>query len=144
MLTRPIHLIYKASTAQRRPVASRRLKRCLAIGVMVMLVGCAQEPTPAPGPSRPIVRVQPPDWFHQQVALARAARRAHQPKTDVTGAQAAYDNVMRNACTQAAVAGPGKYPARCDAVLHPSPSQAITASCDADPDDPAVVTECND
>jgi hypothetical protein len=73
MLTQPIHLIHKASAAARRSVASRRLKRSLAIGV-TMLVGCAQQPTLAPSPSRP-ARVQPPDWFHQQVAAAHAAKR---------------------------------------------------------------------
>jgi hypothetical protein len=142
MLTRST-LVPKASAAA-RSVSARRLNRSLAISVIILLVGCAQRPTPAPGPSRPVVRVQPPDWFHQQVAAARAAKRAHQPKTDTAGAQAAYDSVMRTACTQAAVAGPGKYPARCDAVLHPTPTQAAIGSCDADPDAPAVVTECND
>jgi hypothetical protein len=142
MLTQPIHLIHTASAAARRSVASRRLKRSLAIGV-IMLVGCAQQPILAPSPSRP-ARVQPPDWFHQQVAAAHAAKRAHQPKTDTTGAQAAYDGIMRTACTQAAMGGLSKYPARCDAVLHPTPSQAVIDPCDANPDDPAVVTECND
>ena len=123
MLTQPIHL--------------------LAIGVIIMLVGCTQQPSLAPGPSRAIVRAQPPDWFHQQEAAARAAKRAHQPKTDIAGAQAAYDEVMRTACTQAAVAAPGKYPARCDAVLHPTPKVAIDP-CNANADDPAVMTECND
>jgi len=75
-------------------------------------------------------------------AAGEAARRAS--RDDAAGAQAAYDSVMRTACTQAAVAGPGKYPARCDAVLHPTPTQAAIGSCDADPDAPAVVTECND
>jgi hypothetical protein len=51
---------------------------------------------------------------------------------------------MRMACTQAAVAAPGKYSARCDAVLQSTPTQAAIGSCDADPDAPAVVTECND
>ena len=115
----------------------------LAIGVIIMLVGCTQQPTLAPGPSRPIVRAQPPDWFHQQEAAARAAKRAHQPKTDTADAQAAYDEVMRTACTQAAVAGPGKYPARCDAVLHPTAKVTIDP-CYANSDDPAVMTECND
>src|ERR1700712_2899536 len=142
MLTQPTLMPHAATAA--RSIAQRRLQRSLAVGAIILLVGCAQQPTPAPGPSRPVVRVQPPDWFHQQVAAARAAKRAHQPKTDAAGAQAAYDSVMRTACTQAAVAGPGKYPARCDAVLHPTPTQAAIGSCDADPDAPAVVTECND
>src|ERR1700710_3130367 len=141
MLTQPT-LVPNAAMAA-RSVSARRLNRSLAISVIILLVGCAQQPTPAPGPSRPVVRVQPPDWFHQQVAVARTAKGAHQPKADTAGAQAAYDSVMRTACTQAAVAGPGKYPARCGAVLHP-PTQAAIGSCDADPDEPAVVTECND
>jgi hypothetical protein len=143
MLTQRIHLIHKTSAAVRRSAAFRQLKNSLAVGVIIMLVGCAQQPTLSPGPSRPIVRVQPPDWFHQQMAAARAAKRAHQPKTDTAGAQAAYDDVMRTACTQAAVAGPGKYPARCDAVLHPTPKVPIDP-CEANSDDPAVMTECND
>ncbi len=141
MLMQPT-LRHKASAAARS--VAWRLQRSLAIGVILMLASCAQQPTLAPSSSRPAVRVQPPDWFHQQVAAARAAKRAHQPKTDTAGAQAAYDSVMRTACAQAAVAGPGKYSERCDAVLHPTPSRAAIGSCDADPDDPAVVTECND
>jgi hypothetical protein len=142
MLTRPI--LTSKVLAAARLATLRRLHRSLAIGFIIQLVGCAQQPTSAPGPSRPVVRVQPPDWFHQQVAAARAAKRAHQPKTDTAGAQAAYDSVMRTACTQAAVAGPGKYSARCDAILRPTPAQAAIGPCDADPDEPAVVTECND
>ena len=125
-------------------VASWRLKCLSAIGVIIMLTGCAHQPTPSSGPSRPVVRVQPPDWFHQQVAAARAAKQAHQPKTDTAGAQAAYDSVLRTACTRAAVAEPGRYPARCDAVLHPLPSQPAIGACEADPDDPVAVIECND
>jgi hypothetical protein len=120
------------------------LKGFSAIGVLSMLMGCANQSTPASDPFRPVVQGQPLDWFHQQLAAARAAKRAHQPKADTAGAQAAYDNVLRTACTRAAVAGPGKYPARCDAVLHPASSQAVIGACDIDPDNPAVVTECND
>jgi hypothetical protein len=94
----------------------------LAIGAAVELVArCAQRPALPPA-APPHARVQPPDWFHQQLAAARAARRPHQPQTDTVGAQRAYDDVLRTACTQAALAGPGKYPARFDAVLHPTPS----------------------
>jgi hypothetical protein len=76
------------------------MKSSLIIGAIVMLAGCAQQPTlPAPKPPRPVGRVQPPDWYHQQVAAARAAKRAHQPKSDIVGAQLAYDNVLRDACT---------------------------------------------
>lgn len=121
------------------------MKSSLIIGAIVMLAGCAQQPTlPAPKPPRPVARVQPPDWYHQQVAAARAAKRAHQPKSDIVGAQLAYDNVLRDACTRAAVAGPGHYPARCDAVLHPTVSQTVIDPCDENPDNPTTVTECND
>jgi hypothetical protein len=93
-----------------------------------------------------VTHVQPPDWFHQKLAAARAARRAHQPQADTVGAQKAYDDVMRTACTQAAVAGPGKYPARCDAVLHPTQKQPPTDPCaaDTDADSQAMQIECSD
>jgi hypothetical protein len=113
----------------------------LAIGAAVGLVaGCAQKPA---APPHAATRVQPPDWFHQQLAAARAARRDHQPQTDTVGAQRAYDDVLRSACTQAALAGPGKYPARCDTVLHPTPTQA-TDPCAGDTDSQAMQTECSD
>jgi hypothetical protein len=66
----------------------------------------------------------------------------HQPKADTAGAQLAYDDVMRNACTRAVFAGPGKYPARCDAVLHPMLNQ--TDPCAGNTDDSAMQTECSD
>jgi len=128
-----------AAPAIVRPVA-------LAVGIVIILVtGCAQRPTsPAAAPPHAATRVQPPDWFHQQLTAARAARRAHQPKTDMVGAQLAYDNVMRTACTQAALAGPGKYPVRCNAVLHPTPTQSSVDPCDGTADDPAAQIACND
>ena len=114
----------------------------LAIGVVT---GCARRPTsPADDPTRAVARVHPPDWFHRQLTAARAAKRAHQPKTDTAGAQMAFDDVMRTACTRAALAGPGKYPARCDAVLRPTPVQPLIDPCDGNPDDPTIETECND
>jgi hypothetical protein len=115
----------------------------LAIGAAVELVaGCAQRPLPPAAP--PHARAQPPDWFHQQLTAARAARRDHQPQTDTVGAQKAYDDVLRTACTQAALAGPGKYPARCDAVLRPTPNQPQTDPCAGDTDSQAMQTECSD
>jgi hypothetical protein len=99
----------------------------LVVGaVSVLAAGCAQQPPVIRGslpvaPPRTATRVQPPDWFHQQLAAARAAKRDYRPKADTVGAQMAFDDVMRTACSRAALAGPGKYPARCDAVLHPNP-----------------------
>ncbi len=113
----------------------------------VLAAGCAQRSAAPPAASpRVVTHVQPPDWFHQKLAAARAARRAHQPQADTVGAQKAYDDVMRTACTQAAVAGPSKYPARCDAVLHPPPKQPPTDPCagDTDADSQAIQTECSD
>jgi hypothetical protein len=117
-----------------------------AIGVIIMLTtGCAEQLPPAP--PHTATRVQPPDWFHQQLAAARAAKRAHQPKTDTVGAQQAYDDTMRTACIRAALMGPAKYPARCNVVLHPTPAQPLTGAdpsgCEGN-DDPAVQTECSD
>ncbi len=110
-----------------------------------MVAGCTQQPPlPAAVPPHAAVHVQPPDWFHQQLAAARAAKRAHQPKTDTAGAQRAYDEVMKNACTRAALSGPNKYPARCDTVLHPASAQSPTDPCESNTDDPAMQTECSD
>jgi hypothetical protein len=120
------------------------MKTLLAVSVGAALLlgaGCAQRPA---SPPHTAVRAQPPDWFHQQVVAARAARQAHQPKTDRAGAQLAYDEVMRMACTQAALAGPGKYPARCDAVLRPIFDPSPTDPCVGNTDDPITQTECND
>src|SRR5690348_948284 len=71
-------------------------------GVAIMLAaGCTQEPAAPPAaPPRTVIHARPPDWFHQQLAAARAARRNHQPKSDTVGAQKAYDDVLRTACTQ--------------------------------------------
>jgi hypothetical protein len=111
------------------------------VAVIVLAAGCAQRPTPPPAafvPARATTRAQPQDWFHQQVVAARTARREHQPKTDTAGAQRAYDDVMRTACTRAALAGPGKYPKRCDSVLHPVSDQSPIDSCIGGADDPAM------
>ena len=95
-----------------------------AFGAVGLVAGCTQKPAVPPAPPPHAAKpVQPPDWFHQQLAAARAARHAHQPQTDTVGAQKAYDDVLRTACIKAALAGPGKYPTRCDAVLAPTLSQ---------------------
>ena len=62
------------------------------------------------------------------------------------GAQKAYDDVLRTACTQAALAGPGKYPARCDAVLHSTPNHPPIDPCagDTDAESQVMQTECSD
>jgi hypothetical protein len=95
------------------PVATD-MKTLLAASVGAALLlgaGCAQRPASPPlTPPRAAVRAQPPDWFDQQVVVARAERRAHQPKTDKVGAQLAYDEVMRKACTGAALAGAWQIP----------------------------------
>jgi hypothetical protein len=83
----------------------------VGLGLAAGVAGCAtQVPPPAPA-----VRVAPkkPDWFHQQLALARRARAAHVPHSDAAGAQLAYNRVMIAACTHVAAAGPEKYRARC-------------------------------
>jgi hypothetical protein len=123
-----------------------RIILALTTGVAIVLVaGCVHEPAVLPAaPPRAVAHVQPPDWFHQQLAAARAARRNHRPQADTVGAQKAYDDVMRTACIQAALAGPGKYPAPCDAVLHATPNQAPTDPCAEDTDSQAMLTECSD
>jgi hypothetical protein len=136
-------LIHRRDPARR--MARFHVLAALAIGAAIELVaGCAQRP--AVPPAHAATRVQPPDWFHQQLAAARAAKRAHQPQTDTVGAQKAYDDVLRTACMQAALAGPSKYPARCDAVLHPTTNQPPTDPCagDTDTDSQAMQTECSD
>ena len=123
-----------------------RIILALATGVAIVLAaGGVQEPAvPPAAPPRAVAHVQPPDWIHQQLAAARVARRNHQPQADTVGAQKAYDDVMRTACIQAALAGPGKYPAPCDAVLHLTPNQATTDPCAEDTDSQAMLTECSD
>ena len=131
------------------PVAMRAL--ALAIGPAVMVAGCAQQPN-APAASHPHVAapVRPktpaPDWFHQQLAAARAAKRNHQPRTDTAGAQRAYDDIVRAACVRVALAEPDKYPARCDAVVRPTPEQSPTDpfACEGDAGDPLAEGACSD
>jgi hypothetical protein len=64
-----------------------------------LAAGCAQRSLPPAAPPHVAARVQPPDWFHQQLVAARAARRAYQPQANTAGAQKAYDDVMRTAST---------------------------------------------
>jgi hypothetical protein len=128
---------------------ARKWPFAFAIGSVVMVVaGCGQSPG---GPAATVVpraatHVQPPvtDWFSQQLAAARAAKRDHQPRADRAGAQRAYDDIMHTACARAALSGPGKYPSRCDEVLRPTPAQLSADPCEGNADDPAVKTECND
>ncbi len=131
------------------PLAMKFL--ALTIGAAVMLAGCAQRPSlPAAPQPRAAAHVRPKapatDWFHQQIAAARAAKRAHQPSTDTAGAQQAYDDIMRAACTRAALAGPDKYPARCDAVLRRVPVQSPSDpfACEDNVDDPVAQAACSD
>ena len=72
-----------------------------------------------------------------------APPRTFSRKTDTVGAQLAYDEVMRTACSRAALAGPPKYPRRCDTVLHPDSDQEPIDPCIGTLDDPAMQTECN-
>jgi hypothetical protein len=124
----------------------------MAGAIIMLATGCAQQPvatTPSslpvpPAPSHASASSKPQDWFHQQLVAARTAKRTHQPKTDTVGAQQAYDDAMRTACTRAALAGPGKYPSRCDEILNPVSAQPLSDPCDEKADDPAMVTECND
>ena len=119
----------------------------IVAAIAILASGCTQQPVVSPpstiAPAHAATGAKP-DWFHQQIAAARAAKRAHQPKTDTVGAQQAYDDVMHTACTRAALAGPDKYPSRCDAILNPKSQQPVSDPCDENPDDPAIITECND
>jgi hypothetical protein len=136
-------------TLARGPVSAMRAL-ALAIGPAVMVAGCAQRPTP-PAVSHPhAARVRPrtpaADWFHQQLAAARAARRNHQPRTDTAGAQRAYDDIVRAACVRVALAGPDEYPARCEAILRRTPDQspANPFACEGDAGDPLAESACSD
>ncbi len=131
--------------------AAMRSSLAFAIGTAVMLAGCAERPSlpPAPQPhaaARIRPKASPPDWFHQQLAVAREAKLAHQPKVDTAGAQLAYDNVMVAACTRAALAGPDKYAARCDAVLRRVPVQSPSDpfACEDNVGDPIAEAACSD
>jgi len=126
-----------------RPVPAVPRSFALVGATAIMLVaGCAQQPTVAP--PRPAASVRPPDWFHQQLAAARVAKRAHQPKADTAGAQQAYDDVMRAACTRAALMGPDKYPVRCDAVLHQPLDHSPTDPCEGNDDLAGQTAACSD
>ena len=95
------------------------MKHPFRTALILVLASCATPPAPPPRAKPAVVHHAVPDWFQQQLARARQARREHVPKEDAVGAQQAYDDVMHAACTRAAAAGPGRYPARCDAVLKP-------------------------
>jgi len=57
-----------------------------------------------------------------------------------------YDDIMRAACTRAALAEPHKYPAGCDAVLRQMPPQSPTDpfACEGNVDDPVAQAACSD
>ena len=131
-----------------RPSSALMGALALTTGIAVTLAGCAQRPALPAAPTRAAARVRPPapDWFHQQLAAARVARRNHQPRTDTAGAQRAYDDVMRAACARAALAGPKGYPAPCDAVLRRAPAQspADPFACEDNAADPLAQAACSD
>ena len=122
----------------------------LAIGPLVMVAGCAQRPTPPASHPHVVARVHAgtpaADWFDQQLAAARAAKRNHQPRTDTAGAQRAYDDIVRAACVRIALAGPDEYTARCEAVLRRTPDQSPNDpfACEGDADDPLAQGACSD
>jgi hypothetical protein len=117
----------------------------------LLLAGCAAPEVPSPvakppTPSHAASRPVPLDWFQQQLVAARAAQRSYTPKSDKEGAQAAYDQVMRNACGRVVLSGPDKYKPRCNALLERpvSAPQPDPFKCDSDPDSPADIVACND
>jgi hypothetical protein len=118
--------------------------RTAIIGTVLLVAACSPNVPPA---SPPVVQQRPPpDWFHQQLAAAREAKRAHQPASDVAGAQKAYDDVVVAACIRLALTGSTKYAAHCTLVLQlaVSSSHFILPDCD-DPDvDSAMLLACND
>ncbi len=133
----------KTHAPRLRPTAIACLISAMSC-VAMLTAACTPQPAPPPVPPHAAAHANPPDWYHQQLAAARAARRAHQPASDKAGAQQAYDTVMRDACLHAAVMGPGKYTARCDAILHQAPAQTLIDPCDANADDPSVQADCSD
>ena len=67
------------------------------------------------------------------------------PRSDVAGAQVAYDTIVRQACERVIVTGPERYRARCDTVLRdPAPPVAEPFPCDDQDQDPVAVKACND
>ncbi len=68
-----------------------RIILALTTVAIALVAGCVQElAVPPAAPPRAVAHVQPPDWFHQQLAAACAARRNHRPQADTVGAQKAY------------------------------------------------------
>jgi hypothetical protein len=130
-----------------------RLARwCVAAWMAITVAGCVTQPPPAPRVQvRKVPKPKAPDWFHQQLALARKARAGHSPHSDVEGAQLAYNRVMITACKHVAEAGPDKYRPRCLAyakrTLHPVLVPDDSLSC-GDEDDtfetPAQIKACSD
>jgi len=114
------------------------------IAAILLVAACSPNVTPAP---RAVVQHQPPpDWFHQQLAAAREAKRTHQPPSDVAGAQKAYDEIVEAACIRVALSGSDKYATRCNAVLRHTVSspKSTVPDCDDTEVDPATLQSCND
>lgn len=117
----------------------------------LLLASCAAPPPPPPPAPialvkpRPVVRAAPSDWFQEQLQAARAARASHLPKSDVAGAQLAYDRAVRNACTRVALSGPDKYRARCEPLLRPTAAAPDVFACqNENTTDQAELIACND
>ncbi len=89
-----------------------------------------------------------PDWFQSRLATARAARRAHLPRSDTVGARQAYFQLALAACAHIDAHGLSKYRTRCNALLQKSvaamPPPREDNLCDEGSDDPDKVTACND
>jgi hypothetical protein len=120
-----------------------------ALAATLILASCVAAPPPAPPPAAAHAA---PDWFHQQLALARKARLAHLPVGDAAGAQRAYYAVMVPACGRVASSGPAQYRARCRIIIQHASDAAAAATanppCDDDHDDSgdtqAQITACSD
>lgn len=118
-----------------------RYSTIAASAAVLLLSACATTPPPKPPPPAHAAT----DWFQQQMQQARDARRNHTPKSDTDGAQAAYTQIVRNACTRVALSGPDKYRTQCDAVLKPvAPSAPDPFACNNPNADPETLTACND
>jgi hypothetical protein len=119
------------------------------LGIALAVCGCTAQPVPRPvALTPPAHRPAPPDWFLRQLALARAARQAHMPRSDTEGAHQEYYRIALAACRDAPAHGLVKYRARCNALMQQSiaaaPPQPDPVSCDDNPDAPDKITACND
>ncbi len=129
----------------------RPLIPLIVLAAGVGLAGCVTQAPPPPTPVA-VAPPPPPDWFHRELALARHARAAHLPASDIAGAQRAYFAVMVPVCGKVAANGPVKYKARCKAIIDRATTDAANANagppCDDEHDDsadtPAQITACSD